>query len=323
MRTVRKRYDPSRDFGRVRDFLADTFALYGGPFNWPLDRWNFCRYFVIPIHTFQNSRRFGVPTQEGAGGRDELPFWEKAVFVWEDEAGDIVAVLHTENEEPGEAWLQIHPDWTALYGEMVACAEEHLADRADGLGYVKLYVQDGSELERVARAGGYRKLDCRLRYLEYRIGDIPPPQLPEGSTIRSVADEDDVEKRRVLRGLAFGDRRAPSQWPPASAFRTMQQAPDYRADLDLLAVAPSGEYAAFATLWLDQANRYGNFEPVGTHVDYRGRGLGGALLLEGLRRIAALGATRSFMASDNPFYRKVGFVETEWSYSPWIKYFEV
>ena len=322
MNAIRRPYNPSRDFGRVRGFLADTFALYGGPFNWPIDRWNFCRYFVIPIHTFQNTRRFGVPTQEGAAGRDELAFWERTVFIWEDETGSIVGVLHTENEEAGEAWVQIHPDWTHLYDEIAACAEEHLADRVDGVGYVKLYVQDGSELEGVARARGYRKLDSQDRYLEYVTGHVPAPQLPDGFAIRSVAEEDNVEKRRIVRAMAFGGRYAPSQWPPASAFTEMQEAPDYRADLDLFVAAPGGEYAAFCTLWLDEANRYGNFEPVGTHIEYQGRGLGRALLMEGLYRAAALGATRSFMLSGNPFYRKVGFRETQWSYSQWIKYFE-
>jgi len=53
-------------------------------------------------------------------------------------------VVTTDNEEPGEAWIQIHPDYTFLYEEMVTYIEEHLADRVGDIGYVKLYVNEGS-----------------------------------------------------------------------------------------------------------------------------------------------------------------------------------
>ena len=52
----------------------------------------------------------------------------------------------------------------------------------------------------------------------------------------------------------------------------------------------------------------------------QGMGLGRALLMEGFRRMAERGVTRSFMGSGNEFYRKVGFKDTPYAYSPWIKY---
>lgn len=141
--------------------------------------------------------------------------------------------------------------------------------------------------------------------------------------IKSVLDEDDVEKRRTAKAIAFGGHYNPSYWPPASAYKKMQQAPDYRKDLDLFIVAPNGDYASFCTIWIDVKNKYGNFEPVGTHIEYQGMGLGRALLMEGFKRMMQYGATRSFMDSNNEFYRKVGFRETLYSYYPWIKYFAV
>jgi GNAT superfamily N-acetyltransferase len=321
--TILRAYDPNRDFERIRDFLVDTFALHRGPFNWLIDRWNFCRYFVLPYHAFYNVQYFGVPTHTAASHRDELPLWEETIGIWEDGHGNIVGVVNSENEEPGEAWVQIHPDYTFLYDEMVTYIEEHLADRVGSVGYVKLYVNRDSALEQVARARGYRNLGWETTVLEYVIEDTPAPSLPEGFSIRSVYDQDDVEKRRLVRALAFGPNYCPSHWPPASVFEEMQRAPDYRQDLDLFVVAPNGDYASFCTIWLDEKNRYGKFEPVGTHAEYQGRGLGRALLMEGFRRMAQVGATRSFMDSGNEFYRKVGFRETSRSYGPWIKYFEV
>jgi len=323
MKTTLKTYNPDRDFLRIRQFLIDTFALYQRPFNWLIERWNFCRYFVVPMHTNYNIRYFGVPISPGQSYRDELPLWEKTIGIWENEVGDIVAVAHSENEEPGEAWIQIHPDYTLLYEEIVTYVEEHLAARADNLGYVKLYVNTGSELEHVAQARGYRRVGKGITHLEYTIGDLPAPELPNGFVIKSVAEEDNVEKRRFTKSVAFGGRYCPSDWTPAQPFMEIQRAPDYRKDLDLLLVAPNGDYAAFCTIWIDEHNRYGKFEPVGTHREYQRLGLGHALLTEGFRRMAQHGATRSFMESGNEFYRRIGFKETPYSLYPWIKYFPV
>ena len=47
----------------------------------------------------------------------------------------------------------------------------------------------------------------------------------------------------------------------------------YRADLDCVVEAPDGSLVAYCLAWLDDANRVGELEPVGTHPDYRRRGL--------------------------------------------------
>lgn len=323
MKTTFKAYDPSKDFMRIRDFLIDTFTLYQRPFNWLIDRWNFCRYFVVPVHSYYSIHYFSVPIDLNYSYRNEIPYWEKAIGMWENEDGSIVGVVSTENEEPGEAFTQIHPDYTFLYDEMVTYIEDNLADRVGDTGYVKLYVNEGSTLEQIAMKRGYRKLKYGTPFLEYTINKVPEPQLPEGFVIKSVLDEDDIEKRRIAKSIAFGAHYNPSYWPPASAYKEMQKAPDYRKDLDLFIVAPNGDYVSFCTIWIDVKNKYGNFEPVGTHAEYQGMGLGRALLMEGFRRMAQYGVTRSFMDSNNEFYRKVGFKETPYSYYPWIKYFTV
>ena len=324
MKVRLRKYKPEQDFLRIRDFLVDTFSLYDRPFNWMLTRWNFLRYFVVPVHSYHNNRYFSVPTNSHHNNRDELPLWEKTIGIWENKDGDIVGVVHSENEEPGEAFIQIHPDYTTLYDEMVTYIETYLADKVGNVGYVKLYIYDDNEqLKKIAYARGYRKLASGTPILEYIIGDIPELQLPKDFRIKSVLDEDDVEKRRKAYAIAFGSHYGPSAWSPASAFKIMQEAPDYRKDLDLFVVGSNGEYASFCTVWIDVKNKYGNFEPVGTHVEYRRMGLARAVMLEGFRRMIQYGATRSFMESKNEFYQKIGSIKTPYSYYPWIKYFTV
>ena len=70
--------------------------------------------------------------------------------------------------------------------------------------------------------------------------------------------------------------------------------------LDLVAMAPDRTFAACCLFWLDEENAVGQIEPVGTHPDYRRRGLGRALIEEGLRRLRALGATTAYVRPEDP-----------------------
>ena len=70
----------------------------------------------------------------------------------------------------------------------------------------------------------------------------------------------------------------------------------YRADLHPLVAAPDGTLAGSAIIWLDEATQTAEFEPVGTHADFRQRGLGAALQIHGMHLAKAAGATRMFVA---------------------------
>jgi predicted N-acetyltransferase YhbS len=59
---------------------------------------------------------------------------------------------------------------------------------------------------------------------------------------------------------------------------------------------------------------------VGTHPDHRGLGLGREVVLEGIRRAAALGAAKVCVGSGQPFYEAIGFQKKYISYR-WTKRF--
>jgi GNAT superfamily N-acetyltransferase len=61
----------------------------------------------------------------------------------------------------------------------------------------------------------------------------------------------------------------------------------------VLIEAPDGTLAATAIVWLDESTRTGEFEPVGTHRDFRRQGLGRALQLYGMHLARAAGADGS------------------------------
>jgi ribosomal protein S18 acetylase RimI-like enzyme len=106
-------------------------------------------------------------------------------------------------------------------------------------------------------------------------------------------------------------------WAPSrvtlDAYRRLRGVPGYRSELDLVAVAPNGDFAAYCICWLDAKNRTGEFEPVGASPDYRRQGAGRAVMLEGLRRLRDLGAETAIVytsANNSPavaLYEAVGF----------------
>jgi ribosomal protein S18 acetylase RimI-like enzyme len=105
-------------------------------------------------------------------------------------------------------------------------------------------------------------------------------------------------------------------------YRNIQTAPLYRRDLDLVAIAPDEAIAAFCTIWFDDVTRSAYFEPVATVPAHQRRGLGKALLTEGLRRLQRMGATRAFVGgyslAANTLYQSVMGSQYE-LYEVWVK----
>ena len=93
--------------------------------------------------------------------------------------------------------------------------------------------------------------------------------------------------------------------------RTLRQ-PAYRPGLDLVAVAPDGRLAAFCIAWLDRSADgalLGQIEPLGVHADYRGLGLGRAILAESLRRLERAGAAQVYVETDQQRNAAMGLYE--------------
>jgi ribosomal protein S18 acetylase RimI-like enzyme len=84
---------------------------------------------------------------------------------------------------------------------------------------------------------------------------------------------------------------------------------------DLIVEAPDGSFAAFAMCWADPVGSVGEFEPVGVHPDHQRRGLGRAVMRQGLRRLRELGLRDAIVfslrsnAASEALYRSAGFSE--------------
>lgn len=320
MRVGLRTYNADEDFGRIRDFLVDTFALFDKPINWRLERWNYARYFVAPFLANYGQKR---PRSEDC--RRAIRLWEELTGVWETETGEIVGVANIEHPDPshggwGEAFFQRHPNYEFLLPEMLDYAEEHLRNREKNLLYFHVYEHDG-RLQTLAQERGY---ELNREYQGHDSvftveGELPEPGLPEGYVVQSMADHNDLDRRRRAFGLGF-NHTDPREWPSLLSYQELQQAPDYRKDMDLYVVAPDGEHAAFCIVWWDEGNCIANLEPVGTVPAYRRKGLARAVVLEAIRRVADLGAERVFVGSGQEFYTAIGF-KPEYLSHRWEKRF--
>ena len=103
--------------------------------------------------------------------------------------------------------------------------------------------------------------------------------LPDGYRLRTV-EPADLEARVELHRVVWAPSRV-----TVESFVNVQAAWPYRADLDCVVEAPDGSLAAYCLAWLDDANGVGELEPVGTHPDYRRRGLASAVCLFALHRL--------------------------------------
>lgn len=310
-------YDPECDFLRIRDFLSESYARVGRPLNWRIERWNYARYFVAPM-----LGTYGEPVPRTEDSLRAIAQWETLMVVWETAVGEIVGVVniehpHVDHRDYGEMFLQRHPDYGQLLPEMLDFGEQRLLNPATGMVHIYVYESDAA-LQALLRRRSYRHLAEHIGYDSVlTIGDLPAPDLPQEFTLRSMADVNDIERRREVFGRSF-NHPDPADWPSAFSYEELQRAPDYRPDLDLAIVAPDGRFAACCITWYDGRNRLGILEPVGTIPDFRGMGLGREVVMAGVRRAASLGAQTVQVGSGQRFYEALGFVKT-YAASRWEK----
>jgi ribosomal protein S18 acetylase RimI-like enzyme len=147
---------------------------------------------------------------------------------------------------------------------------------------------------------------------------IPEPELPNGFRLRGVAGKHEAARRASVHREAFYPSRVSDE-----GYLRFMDLPGYERNLDVVVVAPDEEFAAFSMAWVDEVNRVGEFEPVGTRPTYRRLGLAHAVQLEGLQRMQAAGADTASVATwadSEPaiaLYKSVGFeiVNHELEYS--------
>jgi predicted N-acetyltransferase YhbS len=228
-----------------------------------------------------------------------------SIGIWEA-GGEIVGVVHPEHST-SPTYFEIDPAYGFLKEDMLRYAEEHLGNQSGGRRGLSVYINDRDHhFQRLAAARAYVKTDAREPMSALAITALPQANVPEGFSLKSLAEDNDLRKlHRVLwRGFGHGEE------PPDDGIEErefMQSAPNYRRDLNIVVEAPDGTYASYCGTWYEPVHAIAYVEPLATDPDYRRMGLGKAALLEGVRRCGELGATVAYVGSATPFYLSIGF----------------
>lgn len=299
-------YQGEDDYWKVREFLRGVSLLNNRhDYAWSLLRWDYWRW-----HVNENIFKLSLP--------DVISLWE--------EDGQSVAMLNPDS--PGEAFFQVHPAFheRGLISEMLDVAETKLSKtNAKGNQELLAWVNAGDEIMKEIFGGcGYVRSKYKDEHMRHRSFTTPLSATvsPNGYTVRALGDEDELPARSWLSWKIFHPDEFDEDYQGWEWYRNVQHVPLYRRDLDIVAVTPDGELAAFCTVWFDDVTRTAVFEPVGTHPGHQKRGLGKAVMTEGLRRAERLGATlatvSSYGVAAHTLYESMGFTEFD-LLEPWIK----
>ena len=306
MKLTSRNYQQESDYWRMRAFLRDVMcANERREFSWHVARLDYWRW-----HVNDNIERMRL---------------EDVVFLWEDAQGCIAAVLNPEGK--ADIHLQVHPGLRSamLEEEMIRTAEEHLAEIGeDGRRKLVIWADAHDDLRRaILTRRGY----CEQKWTEFQrrraLGlELPDASLAQGYKVRSLGDVQELPDRSWASWRAFHPDEPDEGYQGWEWYHNIQRMPLYRRDLDLVGVAPDGKIASFCTIWYDDVTRTAYFEPVGTVPEHQRRGLGKAVMIEGLRRLKWLGCDLAFVGSYSEgagaLYASAGFIEYDLS-EPWEK----
>lgn len=284
MKLTLRSYQTEDDYWRLRAFLRETFELHGRrEYNWIVPRLDYWR-----SHLLRNCQ--------------EIEVFNDLVFIWETPAGQIAAVLNA--EDPGNAYLQTHPACrsAALEEEMVALSEEKLSITRDGLKSLSVWAdsQDSLRQDILTRRGFTRGRWAESQWRRDLHDPIPDVEVAPGYEIRCLGDASELPARSWASWRGFHPDEPDADYQGWEWYHNIQRCPLYRRDLDIVAVAPTGEIASFSTFWYDDATRSAYIEPVATVPEHQRLGLARACIREGLRRVRRMGATRAFVGGLEP-----------------------
>lgn len=269
---------------------------------------------------------------------------DRDLRLWEDANGRLIGFAQmwippepAEHQE-GHLWFRIHPEarQQGLESEAVTWAETRMqaVKSATNLPTKLLASCREHEADRIALFESYKLTyeRCFFRMVRSLQQPIPNSVLPSGFQVRYFDETQDLEPWVELYNHTFVDH-----W----GFHTLtveqeqhwRQDPNYRADLDLLAIAPDGTFAGFCCGEIDveenqqRGVKEGWIARLGTRRGFRRLGLGRALLLAGLQRLQQEGMEKVLLGVDteNPnqalsLYESVGFQKkhANWLYARWL-----
>jgi GNAT superfamily N-acetyltransferase len=284
------------DVMNIRQFLLDSNAKLPRLYNWEPRRWE--------------GKIFHRNDSEMLQTRQAIA---KEVAILFNEDSSIRAVVIPEYD--GGAFLQALPDDPLAQETLIKWAIENLAQEKNGKKWLEVWCNEND----LMRQQILSKLDFHptsgrqnQRYQNLSSPKVLLP-LPEGYVLRNVGETDDeFEKMANLLNSAFG-----RTFHSAQEYRNFATlAPSYKSELEIVVVAPNGEFAAHAGFTAHEQESFVVVEPVCTHPDHQNLGLARIAIAEGLNRCLKMGIQHAYIEAwysnpvSNHVYEQMGFTNS-------------
>ena len=217
---------------------------------------------------------------------------EAKVAIWTDGSSDCLAWawVPMEGRHRGEADLLIDPAAPELRAAVLDWIE---AEMRDGNAH-SVWAMDRDPFTEVLSARGFVPTDVHYVLTARSLDGIRPSPPARGYRVRQVRGPDEAEARAAVHAAAF----APSRMT-AELYRELMASDAYgRMAIDMVAEGPDGMLAAFCICWVDEEAEIAELEPVGTHPEYRRRGLAAAVCSAALTLAAERGAKTGVVFHD-------------------------
>ena len=229
------------------------------------------------------------------------------IGLWEDD-GKLVGVA-TFDVQLGNAYCLTYPEYAFLKKEMLLYAKEHLANKNE---FGVVISSKDVVFQDIAESLGYTAAkDTENDAIFYVDKTTTAYKLPDGFHITTMKENyNPFEYLRVLwKGFNHElDGEGPFIFSDEKNLVVEEEMKRPNVDLDLkvAVVGPDGHFVSYCGMWYDEKAGFAVIEPVATDPDYRKKGLGKAAVLEGIRRVGALGAKTVFVGSSQQFYYNIG-----------------
>ncbi len=283
--------------------------------------------------TTDEMRRLFIPSIELTARANDKPSWQAALRgmssedkhraltqrfteLWEDANGQLVACALI--AQPGcSLTFQIHPQaqGQGVETEILAwgLAQTQLIAQTRGTSrdlWCRCHEGEQERRSLLEAAGFLPIFERDLRLVHALAQPVSPVSLPAGFSLKLGVKQGEFDAYQELHQAVFDGVSINMDEHESSA---------YQAELDLIAVGPTGQFGAFCLCELEhvtdrQGERLvGGVGVIGTRPELQRQGLGRALLLTGLSLLQARGATSAYLETSEPhvpaqrLFASVGF----------------
>jgi len=219
---------------------------------------------------------------------DEATLPSIGMFMDDDK---VVGLVTHDMREP--TYILLNPKYNHL--------KSNMADYAS----TKLFVDENdTELIEIVKSKGYGLTEESEYALELDCTKKLSYSLDNKFSFTDYHTDKNVDKYVAVIHKGFGNSGDPPTGLVESDFPVR---PHENPKLAVFILAPNGEYAAHCGTWYCPDTEVCYVEPVVTIPDYRGCGLGKAVVYESINRCIELGAKKAVVISNQQFYHSIGF----------------